>query len=429
MEQADWDNTHNDVAESNAIPQANLATFVSEPSSEQASAMESDISMERKTTDVASLNPAPSLPDNAPVTEKGAHIFYIAAFLARILCLFFCAFGAVIYGVSAYIHGSELISNGIARLLLGEIAGGTKMVSVYAATPYTADIPDTALPPLTNAESIPANKEENVIPLYTVSAKDRIVEDLSSRTANGLGIINETPYTPSLASLAEQALPIYSLAQLQAIHGEEAPIVLILHTHGTEGYLDSAENGYHTDNAEKSVIQLGKRLTELLTESGINTLHLQTAFDADQFDSAYYNASLAIRDALQKYPSISYILDIHRDAIESENSNGTVLGVAPCYTEDGQKYAQLMFVVGTDYGGSNHSGWQDNLTLAVHLQHRLTDAHPGLCRDINLRSASFNEQYTKGSLLIEVGAASSTLNEALRTIEFLADALIAEITG
>ena len=50
-------------------------------------------------------------------------------------------------------------------------------------------------------------------------------------------------------------------------------------------------------------------------------------------------------------------------------------------------------------------------------------------RDVNLRSASFNEQYTKGSLLIEAGATGCTLDEAMAAVDLLADALIAEIRG
>jgi hypothetical protein len=50
-------------------------------------------------------------------------------------------------------------------------------------------------------------------------------------------------------------------------------------------------------------------------------------------------------------------------------------------------------------------------------------------RSINLRSASFNEQYTKGSLLIEVGASASTLDEAKLGAKILAEYLAREIIG
>ena len=91
--------------------------------------------------------------------------------------------------------------------------------------------------------------------------------------------------------------------------------------------------------------------------------------------------------------------------------------------------ARLMFVVGTDEAGADHPGWRDNPALALRLQTALSARYPALMRDVNLRSASFNEQYSKGSLLIEAGAAGCTLEEAMTAVDLLADALIAEIRG
>ena len=60
---------------------------------------------------------------------------------------------------------------------------------------------------------------------------------------------------------------------------------------------------------------------------------------------AYYNASLEIRRVLKEYPSVSYIIDVHRDSVEL--SDGTHY---PLKAEaDGHIAAQLMFVVGTDH--------------------------------------------------------------------------------
>jgi stage II sporulation protein P len=89
----------------------------------------------------------------------------------------------------------------------------------------------------------------------------------------------------------------------------------------------------------------------------------------------------------------------------------------------------MMFVVGTDHGGSGHTGWQDNLALAARLQKSLSGDCSTLMRDINLRSASFNAQYTSGSLLVEIGSCASTLDEAKNAAELFADHLAREILG
>ena len=140
---------------------------------------------------------------------------------------------------------------------------------------------------------------------------------------------------------------------------------------------------------------------------------------------AYYNAARYIRQTLEDAPSIHYILDIHRDAITTEDGTG----IRPLSVHGGTEYAQLMFVVGTDHGGSSHTDWETNLALAARLQTALHGENPTLMRDINLRSASFNAQYAPGALLVEAGAAASSLEEAVRSIEVFGETLAKEILG
>ena len=159
--------------------------------------------------------------------------------------------------------------------------------------------------------------------------------------------------------------------------------------------------------------------------SGHRCIRCKELFDAESFDMAYYNAARYIRQTLEDHPSIRYILDIHRDAITA--GDGT--GIRPLSVLDDTEYAQLMFVVGTDHGGSGHTEWETNLALAARLQTALHTENPTLMRDINLRSASFNAQYAPGALLVEAGSACSTLEEAIRSIQVFGEALAKEILG
>jgi stage II sporulation protein P len=84
---------------------------------------------------------------------------------------------------------------------------------------------------------------------------------------------------------------------------------------------------------------------------------------------------------------------------------------------DGKKDAQHLIVMGTSEGGLSHTKWKENLTLAVHLQKQVCDEHPLLMRPINLRAERFNQHASKGSMLIEMGTSSNTLQEALYAAE------------
>jgi stage II sporulation protein P len=57
------------------------------------------------------------------------------------------------------------------------------------------------------------------------------------------------------------------------------------------------------------------------------------------------------------------------------------------------------------------------------IQWHLTQNCPQLVRPINLRTSRFNQHFTKGSLIIEVGTNGNTLDEALVSTKYLATAI------
>lgn len=263
---------------------------------------------------------------------------------------------------------------------------------------------------------------------------DTVIESLRTDTAESiteeireidLTLTNETPYSPDMNAVLRMPRAIPPADELYAEYGSDAPLVLLLHTHATEGYSDSSGSGYRTEDTSRSVVAIGNVIAEKLENAGINTVHCETLFDAEDFTMAYYNASLEIKRIISQYPSVSYIIDIHRDSIETADGEY----YAPTALIEGVNAAQLMFVIGTDHGGSGHSTWENNLSLAARLQASISEDYPTLMRNINLRSASFNEQYTSGSLLLEVGSCASDFDEAALGAEIFADHLISEILG
>ena len=86
-----------------------------------------------------------------------------------------------------------------------------------------------------------------------------------------------------------------------------------------------------------------------------------------------------------------------------------------------------MLVVGTNEKGADHPDWETNFTVATHLQSKLTATYDNFARPINIRGASFNEQFTGGSLLIEIGSAANSLSEAKAAAKYLTLAIIETI--
>ena len=91
---------------------------------------------------------------------------------------------------------------------------------------------------------------------------------------------------------------------------------------------------------------------------------------------------------------------------------------------NGKNAAQLSIVVGSDGSGLPHGHWQENLKLAVLLQQNLLEDYPTLMRPMYLRNSRYNEHATTGSLLVEVGAAGNSLDEALYAARLFAENMV-----
>ena len=85
--------------------------------------------------------------------------------------------------------------------------------------------------------------------------------------------------------------------------------------------------------------------------------------------------------------------------------------------------AQMMFVIGSNGGGSKHDNWNENLKFAVEIQEKANEMYPGLFKPIILRNSRYNQQLAKGASIIEVGATGNTLEQCLASMKYLSKVL------
>ncbi len=232
-----------------------------------------------------------------------------------------------------------------------------------------------------------------------------------------LDIINRTNFRVDLNDFLKNTFPI------KGEMPENEPLVLIVHTHGSESYLEngydyySPEETFRSLDESKTVVGIGDVLCEKLNSLGIKTVHDRTMYDITDFNKAYNYSREGIKQALANYPSIKFVIDLHRDSIFDANNKN----IKPLTVINGEESAQLMIVVGTNEGGSNHPNWKNNLTFATHLQQRINDMYPTLARPINLRSAAFNQALATGSILLEAGSCGNTIEEVETAITLFAE--------
>lgn len=248
----------------------------------------------------------------------------------------------------------------------------------------------------------PAEAADNGVPARTL-----VPTDPSGYTVFGRCYISTS---------REDPLPLTALGEpFAAALTEEEPQILILHTHGSEAYTPAPgaevvwSGDYRTTDTRYNVVKVGDEMAAAFGEAGISVLHDRTLYDYPSYSGAYDRALAAIQSYLAQYPSIRFILDVHRDAIEDGQGNQYKV-VSPI--EGVGTAAQMTLVVGSDGSGLTHPDWMENLKLAVALQQDILTEYPTLMRPLLLRNSRYNQHATTGSLLVEVGAAGNAPEEA-----------------
>jgi stage II sporulation protein P len=283
---------------------------------------------------------------------------------------------------------------------------------LFSINQKESEIPQEKNPPETVYEALPAG------------AKPIVRSDLSSPSF----VINTTDYVVNVEEARSSAFPSATES------ASEAPLVLVLHTHATECYFEDRTNlsdfategvesyflenqtSFRTSDPEKSVVKVGKTFAEELNGLGVPTLHCTTMHDQNDFNDAYINSAETVKQYLKEYPSIQYVIDLHRDSVVRGDS------FVKSYTEiEGVASAQVMLVVGTNQKG-RHPNWKQNLIVATSFKDSLDALYPSLSRALYLRTARFNQEYLPGCMLLEVGSAANTLEEAERAAQFAARA-------
>ena len=128
---------------------------------------------------------------------------------------------------------------------------------------------------------------------------------------------------------------------------KENPTMLIYHSHAGETYSDSPEGNYHSQNKEKSVIEVGTLLTEQLSKKGWGIAHSTKYHDYPDFTKSYISSLETVKSMLNTHKSINIAIDLHRDGrdlktdadIQKEHERMST-------TYKGEKVAKFFFVVG-----------------------------------------------------------------------------------
>ena len=195
-----------------------------------------------------------------------------------------------------------------------------------------------------------------------------------------------------------------------------SPQVLIYHTHSQEGFADSVDGDVNT-----TVIGVGEHLAQILRDQyGYQVIHNTDSFDLldgvlDR-SKAYDYALPVIQQILEENPSIQVVIDLHRDGVADDTRLVTDI--------NGASTAKIMLFNGLSRTAEDgelsylpNPYLQENLAFSFQLEYQAKQYFPDYTRCIYLKGYRYNLHVRPRSLLLEVGAQTNTVEEAMNAME------------
>ncbi len=195
------------------------------------------------------------------------------------------------------------------------------------------------------------------------------------------------------------------------------PIVYIYNTHQLEEYSSLTPYDY---SVKPNVMIASYILREKLNEMGISTIvetnNIKEYLENNNmnYNDSYHASEYFAREAEKKYPTIKYLIDIHRD---SALKNSTYLETG------GVGYAKVIFISGMEHTKSeNNIGFAEEFNIAVN--NKLNGISRGVIKkDEEPVYGEYNPNLNGKSVLIEVGGIDNKIEEVYNTMGVIASAL------
>ena len=198
---------------------------------------------------------------------------------------------------------------------------------------------------------------------------------------------------------------------------ENKDIVYIYNTFQTDKYRSNYFNSY---SVSSYVTQASFMLKEYLSSFNIGSIVEEESVvkvlkeQNIMYSNTYAASRILMKEASNNHPDLEKFFDLQVSDYEREATTVEI---------DGENYAKILFVVGTDNGT-----YLENQEFATELNSILESINPALSRGVSLRGGVgyqgvYNQDFSSKVLLIQVGGINNTIDEVNRSMKILAEVI------
>lgn len=189
----------------------------------------------------------------------------------------------------------------------------------------------------------------------------------------------------------------------------QTPLIYLYNSHQTEEYAPST---YAEFSINPTVIMNNYILEDIFNKNGYQTIveeeEIKKILTENnwKYANSYKASRILLEKSILKYPTLEYFIDIHRDSLKRER---TTINIRD------KDYAKVMFLIGLE-----NPNYQANLELTEKINNKLNELYPGLSKGILKKGGPgvngiYNQDFSKNTILIEIGGYENTTIEVLNT--------------
>lgn len=260
---------------------------------------------------------------------------------------------------------------------------------------------------------------------------------LTAVLGTALLLLGQAPVEEAaVAAFAEMDFSVETPApvfRVEVVRATEEPAllgksVLIYHTHTWEAFDQVEGNRYQetekwrTKDNSANMVAVGDALAAALMAQGCTVVHDDTAFEPPNLSTAYQRSLTMLESRQAAGETYDLYIDLHRDAVGADSTLKRTVSVG------GETVARFMVLVGKGQAYADKPDWQANYAVAEQITQSMNRQVDGICRPVKVKTGRFNQHIAPRCILVECGLNYNTLDEVLRGVPYLAQAIVETLT-
>ena len=253
-------------------------------------------------------------------------------------------------------------------------------------------------------------------PKKKISSKEwvqMITDDTFSTKSNSFleNLVEKTLEVSNPIKLMNQNYQKYKIQEekTEKVMEISNPKIYLYNTHQSEEYSPTT---FIEFSVEPTVIINNYILEDIWNKNGYPTIVEESSIkdilkeENWNYAQSYQASRLLLEEAIKKYPTLEYFIDIHRDSLGRDKTTTTI---------DQKEYAKVLFVIGTE-----NESYPNNLELVEKINNKLNENYPTLSKGIYKKSGIgvngvYNQDFSPNTILIEIGGYENTTSEVLNS--------------